>query len=118
MKHGFAFSDYRNYVDASFVDTSSPSNPLDKSPLVHFTSSFLERTIEVNMPVVSRCSSLLTCDVNRQIMQGFGASAVQLHDPAAVWCALCNPPNLGHTNNGPKVAEEWQVKKRVFKIER
>lgn len=43
------FKEYRKRVDPAFSDTSSPSEPDAKSPLTHFTSSFLERTAEVFM---------------------------------------------------------------------
>jgi len=51
-------------------------------------------------------------------MAGFGADVVELHDPTAVWCAICNPPALGETSNGPNMTEGWKTKKRIFQIER
>lgn len=46
-KHVLKFPDYKAIVDPDFGTTDSPSNPENKSPIVHFVSSFLEQTAEV-----------------------------------------------------------------------
>lgn len=51
-------------------------------------------------------------------MKGFGSDVVELHDPAAIWCAICNPPTLGEDTRGPKLASDWGTTKRIFQIER
>ncbi|KAF8520477.1 Inosine/uridine-preferring nucleoside hydrolase domain-containing protein [Hysterangium stoloniferum] len=97
-KHTFPFPDYKSVVDSTFSTTASPSIPGSKPPLVHFTSSVLERTAEV--------------------MRGFGVDAIQLHDPMAMWCAICNPPSPESTSNVPNMGEGWKTRKRTFDIER
>lgn len=72
------FSLYTSAVDPSFSSTRSPSNPTTKSPLTHFTSSFLERTVE--------------------IMRSFGGNAMELHDPTVVYCLIDWARN-GRTRN-------------------
>jgi len=89
--HELPFLIYKQKVDPTFDSTALPSVAGSKTPLVHFTSSFLERT--------------------REIMLRFGKDAMELHDIVAVWCALENPPNQG-------LSTEWRVKTRVFDIER
>jgi len=65
----------------------------------HFTSSVLERTAEV--------------------MRGFGAQALQLHDPLAVWCAIANPPMKDEmANDVPQMQMGWSCQSRTFDIER
>jgi len=51
-KIGLPFQVYKAQVDPQFEDTKSPSKAEGKSPLVHFTSSFFERTVEVKDPLV------------------------------------------------------------------
>lgn len=45
--HELPFSEYKKWVDSAFANTLSPSKPEVKSPLTHFTTSVLERTVEV-----------------------------------------------------------------------
>jgi predicted membrane-bound mannosyltransferase len=45
--HELPFPTYQERVDSTFVSTAKPSVASEKCPLVHFTSSFLERTREV-----------------------------------------------------------------------
>lgn len=66
--HTLPFDLYTSLVDSYFQDTSSPSHPGTKSPLVHFTSSFLEGT--------------------REKMRMFGSDAMEMHDPAVVWALI------------------------------
>lgn len=89
--HELPFSKYKSTIDVSFDSSLNPSLPMGKSPLVHFTSSFLERT--------------------REIMLNFGKDAMELHDVVAVWCAIENPP-LKNLSAG------WKAVKRIFDIER
>ncbi|GLB37284.1 putative inosine-uridine preferring nucleoside hydrolase [Lyophyllum shimeji] len=89
--HELPFPTYQRKVDPSFDSCLSPSLAAGKSPLVHFTSSFLERT--------------------REIMLKFGKDAMELHDIVAVWCAIENPP-------GREVSAGWKTRSRVFDIER
>ena len=94
--HELPFPEYKRVVDTAFCNSSLPSVPLNKSPLTHFTSSFLERT--------------------RENMLQFGKDAMELHDVVAVWCAIENPPLL---DAAPMVlAPDWQGCKRIFDIER
>lgn len=63
------FSLYKSAVDPPFADTTSPSDgTAGKRPLVHFTSSFLERT--------------------REIMRSFGSEMMELHDPTVVYALI------------------------------
>ncbi|KAG5352201.1 hypothetical protein C0989_003282 [Termitomyces sp. Mn162] len=62
--HELPFRTYIEVIDQSFNSTAIPSLPLGKSPMMHFTSSFLERT--------------------REIMVSFGKDAMELHDIVAV----------------------------------
>ncbi|GAA6040124.1 hypothetical protein JCM8097_002038 [Rhodosporidiobolus ruineniae] len=55
------FSLYQSTVDPSFSDTRTHSRTKGKSPLTHFTSSFLEGT--------------------KEVMARFGGEAMELHDP-------------------------------------
>lgn len=91
--HELPFPVYKSDVDPAFESTAHPSDLTEKSHLIHFTSSFLERT--------------------REIMLEFGKDAMELHDIVAVWCAIQNPPT--HDNH---LANGWVAKKRVFDIER
>lgn len=89
--HGLPFDIYEAKVDSSFSSSAGPSNVTGKPPLTHFTSSFLKRT--------------------RTIMRQFGKNQMELHDIVAVWCAIENPPDNS-------LAAGWQVRRRVFQIER
>jgi hypothetical protein len=99
--HQLKFPMYKELVDPYFENTTRPSNSLDggKSPVVHFTSSFLERT--------------------REIMISFGNDAVELHDIVAVWCAIANPPTVCRkAGELPTLAPKWKAVHRKFEIER
>lgn len=94
--HELPFPLYKSLVDPAFENSAQPSVASDKSPLVHFTSSFLERV--------------------REVMIQFGKDAMELHDIVAVWCAIDNPPFAdGEPVN---LAPGWEVTTRVFDIER
>jgi hypothetical protein len=95
--HQLSFPFYKEKVDPSFETSATPSDGTsgNKSPLVHFTSSFLEQT--------------------RVVMLEFGNDAMELHDIVAVWCAIANPPASDgdlHT-----LAPGWKARSRVFQIE-
>jgi hypothetical protein len=97
--HQLPFPYYTAHVDPTFVSTAVPSKSQDKSPLTHFTSSFLERT--------------------REIMLEFGCDGMELHDIVAVWCAIENPPVLREDKDGlPVLKPGWEAVKRKFEIER
>ncbi|KAG6898127.1 hypothetical protein C0992_004843 [Termitomyces sp. T32_za158] len=89
--HELPFQVYTEAIDPSFDSTAVPSLSPGKSPLVHFTSSFLERT--------------------REIMVSFGKDAMELHDIVAIWCAIENPP-------GCDLSPGWKTRSRFFDIER
>ena len=91
--HELPFPSYKAKVDQAFDSAANPSVAAKKSPLVHFTSSFLEKT--------------------RDIMLQFGKDAMELHDVAAVWCAIENPP-AADLNMAPG----WRGRLRTFDIER
>jgi inosine-uridine nucleoside N-ribohydrolase len=94
--HELLFPEYKKHVDPAFHNSSLPSISYNKSPLTHFTSSFLEKT--------------------REIMLQYGKDAVELHDIVAVWCAIENPP---YSDDEPMVlAPGWQGCNRIFDIER
>lgn len=74
--HELPFPTYQERVDKTFVSSAKPSTACQKSPLVHFTSSFFERTREVMlefgkdaMEVRSQRSRDASqgCSVNRRI---------------------------------------------------
>ncbi|KAK4702274.1 hypothetical protein P7C70_g3948, partial [Phenoliferia sp. Uapishka_3] len=67
--HTLPFDLYTSLVDPHFFDTSAPSQANGKSPLVHFTSSFLEGTRET----IRRFST---------------ADVMEMHDPAVVWALI------------------------------
>lgn len=94
--HELPFPFYIETIDPAFHNTSRPSISQNKSPLAHFTSSFLERT--------------------REIMLQFGKDAMELHDIVAVWCATANPP-FADDESG-KLAPGWHGSRRIFDIER
>jgi hypothetical protein len=97
--HQLPFPYYTAHVDPAFVSTAAPSKSQDKSPITHFTSSFLERT--------------------REIMLKFGCDAMELHDIVAVWCAIENPPVLREDKDViPTLQPNWEAVKRKFEIER
>ena len=100
--HELTFHQYISHIDSHLLSTTHPSNPSTKSPLCHFTSSFLERT--------------------REIMLQFGKDAVELHDIVAVWCAIENPPvsdeqQFGHGSK-PILTTPWSAEHRIFQVER
>ncbi|KAH9931079.1 nucleoside hydrolase [Epithele typhae] len=74
-----------------------PSRAEDKPPIVHFASSFLERT--------------------REVMCEFGKDALELHDIVAVWCALVNPPVPTPDGHG-ELQSGWKATRRKFAVER
>ncbi|KAI0358399.1 nucleoside hydrolase [Trametes cingulata] len=91
--HEISFPHYKAAVDPAFESTASPSRPEGKPPLVHFTSSFLERT--------------------REIMVEFGKDAMELHDIAALWCAIENPPVKDESEDAlPTLQAGWKATKR------
>lgn len=92
--HELPFPIYKERVDSAFESASFPSVDSAKSPLTHFTSSFLEKT--------------------RQVMLQFGKDAMELHDIVAVWCAIENPPALESVAMNPN----WKGSRRCFEIER
>jgi hypothetical protein len=99
--HELPFPFYTQHVDPHFVDTKNPSIPTQKTPLVHFTSAFLERT--------------------REVMLSFGKDAMELHDIVAVWFAIQNPPDPS-TPNGQSFSynlhADWAAVPRHFQVER
>ncbi|KAK7472934.1 hypothetical protein VKT23_001039 [Stygiomarasmius scandens] len=90
--HELPFPVYKTKVDPAFESAAKPSLALDKSPLAHFTSSFLEQT--------------------RVVMLQFGKDAMELHDIVAVWFAVSNPSQEDALSSG------WKVSKRIFDVER
>lgn len=97
--HELPFPVYKQAVDPAFESASAaPSNSTTKSPLTHFTSSFLERT--------------------REIMLSYGKDAMELHDIVAVWCAMENPPPPDDQSAGTFLAPGWRTLRRTFDIER
>ena len=100
--HEIPFPYYKEHVDPTFDTTANPSDPSQKAPLVHFTSSFLERT--------------------REVMLMFGKDAMELHDIVAVWCAIDNPPpsdeELARAKSLPVLQSKWGAAHRKFQIER
>jgi hypothetical protein len=95
--HQLPFQCYKSKVDPAFESTTVPSLASEKSPLVHFTSSFLERT--------------------KEVMREFGSHAMELHDIVAVWFAIENPP-LKEQEDGLFMVPGWKVSRRKFGIER
>lgn len=96
--HELPFPVYKQVVDPTFESASAaPSNGSKKSPITHFTSSFLERT--------------------REVMLSYGKDAMELHDVVAVWCAMENPP-VPDGEPGEFLAPGWGMLRRVFDIER
>ncbi|KZT26825.1 nucleoside hydrolase [Neolentinus lepideus HHB14362 ss-1] len=96
--HELSFPLYKKLVDPAFDSTKAPSKPEDKTPIQHFTSSFLERP--------------------REIMRSFGKDAMELHDPVAVWCAIANPPVADEIKGQvPQLHPEWVAVQRKFQVE-
>ncbi|GAA5859921.1 hypothetical protein JCM1840_001796 [Sporobolomyces johnsonii] len=99
------FSLYASSVDPALADsTESPSRPDEgKDPLVHFTSSFLERTQEV--------------------MRSFGADAMELHDPTVTYALLDWARAGGGTDEGDESGERgtfapgWEWEQVEFEVE-
>ncbi|KAI0812525.1 nucleoside hydrolase [Irpex lacteus] len=100
--HELPFPFYNKHVDPHCIDTKNPSLPSLKTPLVHFTSAFLERT--------------------REVMLSFGKDAMELHDIVAVWFATQNPPSRSRSaavSAGPySLREHWAAIPRHFQVER
>ncbi len=98
-RHDLGFPYYKEKIDPKFSDTRNPSKPEGKDPLIHFTSSFFERT--------------------REVMISYGKDAMELHDIVAVWCAIECPPREAIPGTGrPQLKAGWGVTKRIFDIER
>lgn len=98
-RHTLHLKTYVERVDPLFRDSSAPSEEGTKPTIHHFTSSILERTWEV--------------------MRKYGDESFRLHDPAAVWCAITNPPVLEEELEGlPKMQMGWKCQFRSFDIER
>ncbi|KAK4049666.1 hypothetical protein OIV83_003941 [Microbotryomycetes sp. JL201] len=85
-----SFDDYKRLVDPELEGSHKPSCPEGKTPLVHFTTAFLEKTIEV--------------------IRKFGGEAMEMHDPSCVWalidCALSDQLGKG-----------WNWQWREFEVE-
>ena len=99
--HEIRFPYYKEMVDPAFDSTASPSQPEGKPPIVHFTSSFFERT--------------------REVMIEFGKDAMELHDITAVWCAIENPPVREEDLDPaalPLLQQGWKAMRRKFDVER
>ena len=95
--HELPFPVYQRLVDTSFSGVKAPSTWVNKSPLVHLTSSFLEQT--------------------RDVMLLFGKDAMELHDIVAMWCAIANPP-FADSSACLSLAPDWHAESRIFDIER
>ena len=96
--HQLPFPYYRANVDPTFESSATPSKSHEKSPITHFTSSFLERT--------------------REIMLSYGCDAMELHDIVALWCAIENPPVSQEGRESIALKPGWKAVKRKFEIER
>ncbi|PSR79656.1 hypothetical protein PHLCEN_2v6957 [Hermanssonia centrifuga] len=100
--HEIPFPFYQTYIDKNILSTKRPSNPDEKPPITHFTSSFLERT--------------------REVMILFGKDAMELHDIVVVWCAINNPPEgervVPDESALPALQTGWAAAPRKFQIER
>ncbi|GAA5944601.1 hypothetical protein JCM1841_004026 [Sporobolomyces salmonicolor] len=101
------FSRYASAVDPALADTESPSVADGKDPLVHFTSSFFERT--------------------KEVMRSFGADAMELHDPTVTYALLDwaraggagerpDPDEADETECG-SFAPGWDWEKVEFEVE-
>ncbi|KAH7909966.1 nucleoside hydrolase [Hygrophoropsis aurantiaca] len=96
--HELPFTLYKDKIDPDFDSTLRPSDASAKSPICHFTSSFLERT--------------------REVLLAYNMDAMELHDIVAVWCAIENPPVTSAKTSLPTMASGWEVTGRNFDIER
>ncbi|KIK97378.1 hypothetical protein PAXRUDRAFT_230975 [Paxillus rubicundulus Ve08.2h10] len=97
--HKLPFTFYIQHVDPDFDSTTNPSVATEKSPVSHFTSSFLERT--------------------REVLLDLGQDTMELHDVVAMWCAIDNPPEaFAKEHNLPSLSPGWAAAKRKFDIER
>jgi len=97
--HELPFTLYKQAVDPAFESASTaPSNGINKPPLIHFTSAFLERM--------------------REVMQGFGKDAMELHDIVVIWCAMENHPLSDDKHEEPCIKPGWHALRRIFDIER
>ncbi|TFK25530.1 nucleoside hydrolase [Coprinopsis marcescibilis] len=95
--HEIPFPVYKAAVDPDFESAGNPSRFANgKSPLTHFTSAFLEKT--------------------RDVMLEYGNDAMELHDIAAVWCAIDSPP--GSISSENSLSKGWKARQRIFDIER
>jgi hypothetical protein len=94
--HELPFPFYKDKVDPLFETSAVPSVQSNKSPLTHFTSSFLEQT--------------------RVVMLQFGKDAMELHDIVAMWCAIENLPVPDGRLDA--LAPGWRARTRIFDIER
>ena len=98
-RHQLPFPFYKENVDPDFHSTVLPSKSDGKPPIVHFTSSFFEKT--------------------REVMMGFGSDAMELHDIVAVWCAIENSHILlQDLSVSSPLAKGWKAVKREFAVER
>ncbi|KAM0787015.1 hypothetical protein ACM66B_006283 [Microbotryomycetes sp. NB124-2] len=88
-----SFDEYKRLVDPELEGSHKPSCPEGKSPLVHFTSAFLERTVEV--------------------IRKYGGEAMEMHDPSCIWalidCVRDNSDELGRA---------WHWQWREFEVEK
>ena len=96
-EHELPFPFYIQHVDKDFPPpTPEPPVPqAGRTAIVYFTSAFLSRT--------------------REVMLKFGKDVMELHDIAAVWYAIENPPN---PTEPLKQTQGWQIVRREFEIER
>ena len=96
--HELPFPLYISRVDPAF-DPVKLSVAADKDPMQHFTSAFLQRT--------------------REIMRGFGKDAMELHDVAAMWAAVLNPPvkDPADETEDLGLTPGWTVAWREFEME-
>lgn len=85
------FELYTSLVDPTFKGTEEPSRTQGKSAIAHFTSSFLEGTVEV--------------------MAKYGSNVMEQHDPAVIWALIDwarhysslsnnNSPNMTNAREG------------------
>ena len=96
--HELPFPVYKAEIDPAFENTKFPSDPTKKPPLLHFTSSFLERT--------------------REVALSSGKDALKLHDPVAIWFAIENPPGKESAGQSPVLKRGWAAIGRQFQVER
>ncbi|ETW80919.1 hypothetical protein HETIRDRAFT_427781 [Heterobasidion irregulare TC 32-1] len=96
--HELPFPLYISRVDPAF-DPVKLSVAADKDPMQHFTSAFLQRT--------------------REIMRGFGKDAMELHDVAAMWAAVLNPPvkDPADETEDLGLTPGWTIAWRKFEME-